>query len=63
MKNIFLEMMEKGIFLEGGIDDAIMRHGNILNALQDHDPVMAEDAMYDHLDFSLRNVRRYMEEK
>lgn len=63
MKNIFVEMMEKGIFLDGGIDDAIMRHDNILSALKDHDPVMAEDAMYDHLDFSLRNVRRYMEDK
>lgn len=61
MKNIFVEMIEKGIFMEGGIDDAIMRHNNILNALKEHDPVMAEDAMYDHLDFSLRNVRKYME--
>ena len=63
MKNIFIEMIEKGIFLQGGIDDAIMRHANILDALKEHDPVMAEDAMYDHLAFSLKNVEKYLHDK
>lgn len=62
MKNVFIEMIEKGIFMIGGIDDAIMRHGNILNALKEHDPVMAEDAMYDHLTFSLKNVEKYLQD-
>ena len=62
MKNVFIEMIEKGIFMIGGIDDAIMRHGNILNALKEHDPVMAEDAMYDQLTFSLKNVEKYLQD-
>ncbi|MDO4321031.1 MAG: FadR/GntR family transcriptional regulator [Lachnospiraceae bacterium] len=63
MKNVFIEMIEKGIFTEGGIDDAIMRHANILNALKKHDPAMAEDAMYDHLAFSAKNVEKYLSGK
>jgi GntR family transcriptional repressor for pyruvate dehydrogenase complex len=63
MKNVFIRMIEKGIFLEGGIDDAIMRHGNILDALKEHDPIMAEDAMHDHLSFSRKNVERYLQKQ
>jgi GntR family transcriptional repressor for pyruvate dehydrogenase complex len=62
MKNVFIELMEKGIFLNGGIDDAIMRHANILDALREHDPGMAEDAMYDHLLFSKKNVEKYLKD-
>lgn len=63
MKNIFIDMIEKGIFLQGGIDDAIMRHANIMNALRAHDPEQAEAAMYDHLAFSEKNVERYMKDE
>lgn len=63
MKNVFIEMIEKGIFMQGGIDDAIMRHANILDALKEHDTIMAEDAMYDHLAFSLKNVEKYERDK
>ena len=63
MKNVFIDMIEKGIFIEGGIDDAIMRHANILNALKEHDTIMAEDAMYDHLAFSRKNVENYLKDK
>ncbi len=63
MKNVFIDMIEKGIFIEGGIDDAIMRHANILNALKAHDAAMAEDAMHDHLAFSRRNVENYLKDK
>ncbi len=63
MRNIFVEMIEKGIFLEGGIEDAIMRHTNILMALKERDPVLAENAMYDHLYVSLKNVGIYLSDK
>lgn len=61
MKNIFLEMIEKGILIEGGIDDAIKRHANIMEALKAGDPNMAEVMMYDHLIFSEKNVENYYE--
>lgn len=60
MKNIFIEMIEKGIFITGGIDDAIMRHARIMEALKKHAPQEAEDAMFDHLQFSKKNVERYL---
>lgn len=60
MKNIFIEMIEKGIFITGGIDDAIMRHNSIMSALIDHDAEAAECAMRDHLEFSRKNVEAYM---
>lgn len=63
MKNIFIEMIEKGIFMTGGIDDAIIRHGHIMDALKLHDAEGAEQAMYDHLHFSKKNVERYLKEK
>lgn len=63
MKNVFMSMIEKGIFLSGGIDDAIMRHGNIMEGLREHDSIKAEDAMYDHLEFSKKNVEKYLREK
>ena len=59
MKNLFLEMIEKGIFIEGGIDDATQRHANILEALKLGDSNMAEVMMYDHLHFSKKNVENY----
>lgn len=60
MKNIFIEMIEKGIFVIGGIDDAIRRHSNILQALQERDAAAAEAAMEDHLRFSKKNVENYV---
>ena len=59
MKNVFIDMIEKGIFIEGGIDDAILRHANILEALKLGDANMAEVMMYDHLHFSKKNVENY----
>ncbi|MDD3413442.1 MAG: FadR/GntR family transcriptional regulator [Lachnospiraceae bacterium] len=63
MKNLFLEMIEKGIFIEGGIDDAINRHANIMEALKAGDPNMAEVMMYDHLHFSKKNVENFYNNK
>lgn len=63
MKNVFIEMIEKGIFMTGGIDDAIMRHARIMDALKGHDPQEAEAAMFDHLHFSKKNVEQYLKNK
>jgi GntR family transcriptional repressor for pyruvate dehydrogenase complex len=63
MKNIFLKMMETGIFITGGIEDAIMRHANILNALRAHDVEKAAAAMEDHLVYSKKNVEQYLQNK
>lgn len=59
MRNVFIEMIEKGIFTQGGIDDAIMRHARIMDALRAHDPDRAEEAMNDHLTVSLKNTERF----
>lgn len=63
MKNVFIEMIEKGIFMTGGIDDAIMRHARIMDALKMHDSQEAEAAMFDHLQFSKKNVEQYLKNK
>lgn len=63
MKNVFMDLIEKGIFIQGGIDDAIVRHGNILDALKAKDPNMAEVMMYDHLHFSKKNVESFYKNK
>jgi len=62
MKNVFISMIEKGIFITGGIDDASYRHGLILEALRKHDAKEAEEMMFNHLHFSKLNVEQYYEE-
>ena len=59
-RNVFIAMIEKGIFTEGGIEDAILRHDRIMQALVNHDPAAAETAMQEHLDQSYENVVKYM---
>lgn len=59
MKNVFLDMIEKGIILQGGIDDGIIRHDRIFKALQQKDADLAEQMMYDHLYHSRKNVEKY----
>ncbi|MFV0441825.1 MAG: FadR/GntR family transcriptional regulator [Lachnospirales bacterium] len=61
MKNIFIEMIEKGIFIEGGIDDARARHENIFEALKERNGVVAEAMMIDHLHYSKKNVEKFYE--
>ena len=60
MKSVFLTMIEKGIFNEGGIDDAIFRHRRIYSALERKDPDEAEAAMKDHIEVSRTQVERYL---
>ena len=62
-RNVFIAMIEKGIFTEGGIEDAILRHDRIMQALINHDPAAAEKAMQEHLDQSYENVVNYMSQR
>lgn len=59
MKNLFIDMIEKGIFIEGGIADASLRHQRILDALQQKDPRLAKNMMYEHLAASRDNVENF----
>ena len=62
-RDVFISVIEKGIFTEGGIEDAIIRHERIMQALVNHDPAAAEKAMQEHLDQSYENVMRYMSQQ
>ena len=59
MANVFKDVIKTGIFIEGGIDDAILRHQRILDALKKRDPDLAERMMFEHLDQSRRNYEAY----
>ena len=59
MSNVFKEIIASGIFLSGGIDDAIIRHQVILDALRARDVQAADDAMRAHLHQSLDNAEQY----
>lgn len=56
MRNLFIDMIEKGIFIEGGIADASLRHQRIYDALVQKDPRLAKNMMYEHLAASRDNV-------
>ena len=59
MANVFKDVIKIGIFIEGGIDDAILRHQRIMDALKKHDPDLAEQMMFEHLDQSRKNYESY----
>ena len=59
MRNLWIEMIEKGIFVEGGIEDAVLRHNRIMDALKKHDSELAERMMQEHLDYSRKNVETF----
>lgn len=59
MSNIFKDNIVSGIFLEGGIDDAIVRHGRIIDALNERDAEKANRAMREHLRQSLENAKHF----
>lgn len=61
MSNIFKEMINAGIFVLGGIDDAIVRHEKIYRALEKHSPDEAQTAMLEHLEQSRKHVAAYAE--
>lgn len=59
MSNVFKDVIKTGIFVEGGIDDSIIRHQRILDALRDRDAALAEKMVYEHLDQSRKNYEVY----
>ena len=59
MAHIFKDVIEIGIFVEGGIDDAIVRHQRIMDALRTRDADMAEKMVFEHLDQSRKNYQVY----
>ena len=59
MANVFKDVIRIGIFVEGGIDDAITRHQRIMDALRARDAERAEKMVFEHLDQSRRNYEVY----
>ena len=59
MANVFKDVIKTGIFVAGGIEDAILRHQRIMDALRARDPELAEKRVWEHLDQSRRNYRVY----
>ena len=59
MSNIFKENISTDIFTQGGIDDAMMSHQRIMDALKARDLDKADRAMREHLDQSLENAKNY----
>ncbi|MEG1604933.1 MAG: FCD domain-containing protein [Clostridia bacterium] len=59
MGNVIKDLITSGIFMEGGIDDAIVRHQLIMDALRARDAGAADRAMQAHLDQSLINALKY----
>lgn len=51
--------MGKGVLIEGGVDDAILRHRRIIDAIISRNSAEAEKAMQEHVLASLANVERF----
>lgn len=61
MSNVFKEVITAGIFVKGGIDDAILRHQRIMDALKARNADHAAYMMYAHLHYSEMNMVAYLE--
>lgn len=59
MKDVFIAMIEKGIFVRGGIEDACKRHEKIMRSLENHDADAAREAMQEHLEVSCQSAHTY----
>lgn len=57
LTSLLRDYMGKGILIEGGIEDAIMRHREIFEALQCRDAKAVHQAMVEHLKVSSLNVQ------
>lgn len=62
MSHVIKRSMTSGVFIEGGIDDAIFRHQKILDTLRQGKPQLAKAAMREHLQQSLENVLTHQTE-
>lgn len=61
LTSLLRDYMGKGVLTEGGIDDAITRHRQILDALEARDKQAAHHAMAEHLRVSRLNVQHFDE--
>ena len=59
MANVFKDVIKTGIFVAGGIEDAIVRHQRIMDALRARDPELADRRRREHLDQSCVNYQVY----
>ncbi len=63
MSIVFKDVISSGIFTEGGIEDAIVRHQVIMDALSARDVKASDAAMKAHLGQSLINAKQYEQGK
>ena len=59
MANVFKDVIRTGIYVAGGIQDAIVRHQRIMDALRARDPELADRRIREHLEQSRRNYQVY----
>ena len=62
ISSVYREILHKAFTVQGGVDDSIIRHNKILEALQNHDEIAAREAMEDHLKKSRQNIAEYFHE-
>lgn len=59
MSNVFKDVITAGIFVQGGIDDGILRHQAIMDALRARDENLAALKVHEHLYYSRQNLTAY----
>ncbi|MDO4633262.1 MAG: FadR/GntR family transcriptional regulator [Eubacteriales bacterium] len=59
LKDVFMIVIEKGIRIAGGIDNACLEHARILKAIEMHDEKEAVAAMQAHLETSKAQVQTF----
>lgn len=59
MAYVFKDVIRTGIFVAGGIEDAIIRHQRILDAMRAGNAALADRMVWEHLDQSRQNYEVY----
>lgn len=57
------EMIHKAFLLQDSLQDSIMRHNLIMNAIKNRDEKAAREAMRGHLERSKRNYEEYLQDQ
>lgn len=55
------EVISVGFLVQGGLEDSIVRHNRILQALKDHDEKEARESVAAHLEKSKQNYEKYLQ--
>lgn len=61
ISSVCREIIHKAFLVQGGLDDSIMRHNRILQALRNHDEQAARESIVDHLEKSKQNYEEYLQ--